>query len=100
MAADAVDKVAGMGGPEIDPASRLFFEFASPLLMNASTDQEFNAAAGLAEFIWATSHFSAAEQGLLIDQFINEAGIPEEQVPWLLDVYAELVARKIALVGE
>ena len=88
-------------GPDIqlDPASELFFEFAAPLLMTAKTEEEFESAAAVAEFVWATSHFDAATQAMLIDNFIVEAGVPPEMVPWLLDIYAELAARKQALAG-
>lgn len=84
---------------ELDPASELFFEFAAPLLLTAKSEEEFESAAAIAEFVWATSHFDAATQALLIDGFIQEVGIPPEMVPWLLDVYAQLATRKEMLVG-
>jgi hypothetical protein len=84
---------------QLDPASELFFEFAAPLLMTAKTEVEFESAAAIAEFVWATSHFDAATQAILIDNFIVEAGIPAEMITWLLDIYAELAARKQALAG-
>lgn len=84
---------------ELDPASELFFEFAAPLLLTAKTEDEFDSAAAIAEFVWATSHFDAATQALLIDSFIQDVGIPPDMVPWLLEVYAELAARKEAMVG-
>jgi hypothetical protein len=83
----------------LDPASELFFQFAAPLLMTAKTEEEFDSAAAIAEFVWATSHFDAGTQALLIDGFIQEVGIPPDMVPWLLEVYAELAARKEAMVG-
>ena len=86
--------------PEFDPASALFFEFAAPLLLTAGTEQEFLTASELAEFIWASTHFSAATQATLLMDFIQETQVPEPMIPWLLDVYAELAARKVALVGE
>lgn len=102
LAHEAVDTVAPTlpDDLEVDPASRLFFEFAAPLLLTAETDQQFSTASAIAEFVWATSHFDSQHQALLIDQFIDEAGIPDEMVPWLLEVYAELAERKAALLGE
>ena len=85
--------------PSVDPASALFYEFAAPLLMTARTPQEFDTASALADFVWATTHFDAATQVTLLDDFIVQTGVPEQMIPWLLDVYAELAARKEALVG-
>jgi hypothetical protein len=87
-------------GVELDPASALFFEFAAPLLLTAGNEQEFRTASELAEFIWASTHFSAATQVALLNDFIQETKVPDAMIPWLLDVYAELAARKLALVGE
>ncbi|MFW6074735.1 MAG: hypothetical protein ACOC9Y_04015 [Chloroflexota bacterium] len=93
-------KAAQAGEPlDLDPASELFFQFAGPLLTQARTDEEFTAAAGIAEFVWASSHFDAATQGQLLMKFIAEAEIPEEMIPWLLEVYAELAERKQLLTG-
>jgi hypothetical protein len=85
---------------DVDPASALFFEFAAPLLLTASTEQEFAAASALADFVWATTHFDAQTQVLLLNQFIDEAGVTPQAMPWLLEVYGELAARKAALLGE
>jgi hypothetical protein len=85
---------------DVDPASALFFEFAAPLLLTASTEQEFAAASALADFVWASTHFDAQTQALLLSQFIDQTGVPPEAVPWLLEVYGELAARKAALLGE
>lgn len=84
---------------EIDPASELFFEYAAPLLLNARDEAEFRTAAAIAEFVWATTSFDAATQAVMLADFIAEAGIPDEMVPWLLDVVAELADRKAALFG-
>lgn len=84
---------------DLDPASQLFFEFAAPLLLTAETDEQFAAAASIAEFVWTTSHFDTATQVQYLYQFIAESEIPDELVPWLLDVYAELAERKQTLVG-
>ena len=102
MARDAVQQVADSdtGDLELDPASRLFFEFAAPLLMNARTDEEFMTDSILAEFVWTASHFDAASQAILLNDFITEAQVPDQMVPWLIEVYGELAARKLALVGE
>jgi hypothetical protein len=102
MARDAVELVAASdpSGVEVDPASQLFFEFAAPLLMNARSQEEFETASALAEFVWAATHFSAAEQALLLDDFITQTQVPEHMIPWLLEVYGELAARKAALLGE
>jgi hypothetical protein len=102
MAHEAVDKIAPTMPEDldVDPASRLFFEFAAPLLLTAETDEQFRTASAIAEFVWATTHFDSASQVLMIDEFIQDAGIPPEMVPWLLDVYTELAARKEALLGE
>lgn len=101
MAHDAVQQIASSdpGGVEVDPASQLFFEFAAPLLMNARSEEEFETASALAEFVWAATHFSATEQALLLDDFITQTQVPDQMVPWLLEVYSELAARKMALVG-
>jgi len=101
MARDAVQQVASTapGDVDVDPASQLFFEFAAPLLMNARSHEEFETASALAEFVWAVTHFSAAEQALLLDDFITQTNVPAHMVPWLLEVYSELAARKLALVG-
>ena len=100
-ARNAAREVAALDGDniEVDPASELFFEFAAPLLLEARDENEFEIAAMLAEFIWSATHFSAAEQVIMLDEFIRETGVPEEMVPWLLEVYSELAARKEALVG-
>lgn len=85
--------------PSVDPASALFFEFAAPLLLTARSEQEFATASALAEFVWATTHFDAGTQVELLNEFIIETGVPDPMVPWLLEVYGELAARKAALVG-
>lgn len=85
---------------EVDPASDLFFQFAAPLLTTARTEDEFDSAADLAEFIWSATHFDVATQMTLLDDFIEQTGVPDAMIPWLLEVYGELAARKIALVGE
>jgi hypothetical protein len=85
---------------EVDPASDLFFQFAAPLLTTARDDQEFAIAAELAEFIWSATHFDAQTQMILLNDFIEQTGVPPNMIPWLLDVYGELAARKMALVGE
>lgn len=86
-------------GPDVDPASALFFEYAAPLLMTARNQEEFETASALADFIWATTHFDAVTQVTLLNDFIEQTNVPEAMIPWLLDVYAELAARKEALVG-
>ncbi len=86
-------------GIDLDPASELFFAFAGPLLLQARTDQEFQAAVQIAEFVWLSAHFDAGSQVQLLQEFIAERGIPDEMIPWLVDVYAELSERKLALVG-
>jgi hypothetical protein len=98
----AVQQVASAPGlpVDVDPASALFFEFAAPLLLTARTEEEFATASSLAEFVWTATHFDAAAQVALLADFIDETKVPEEMVPWLLDVYAELAVRKQALVGE
>lgn len=83
----------------LDPASELFFEFAAPLLLDTRSEEEFETAAMIAEFIWSVSHFSPHEQALMLAEFIQESGITEEMVPWLLEVYSVLAARKEQLVG-
>jgi hypothetical protein len=100
-ARDAVRQVEATDptAPEIDPASELFFEFAAPILMTARDQEEFSTAAELAEFIWTATHFDAATQAILLDDFIQQTQVPPHLIPWLLDVYGELAARKIALVG-
>lgn len=102
MAHEAVEQVASLPGDdvELDPASRLFFEYAAPLLLTARNEHEFQTASALAEFVWATSHFDAHTQVALIHQFIDETNVSDELIPWLLDVYAELAERKAALLGE
>ena len=84
---------------ELDPASELFFAFAGPLLLQARTDQEFNAAAEIAEFVWFSTHFDTSRQVELLMQFIAEREIPAEMIPWLIDVVAELSERKLTLAG-
>jgi hypothetical protein len=84
---------------ELDPASELFFAFAGPLLMQARNDEEFQAAVAIAEFVWFSSHFQASAQVQLLQEFIVERGVPDEMIPWLLDIYAQLSERKLALVG-
>ena len=84
---------------EIDPASELFFEYAAPLLMNARNETEFQSAAMIAEFVWSATEFDAQTQALMLADFIAEAQVPEELIPWLLDVVAELADRKAALLG-
>lgn len=101
QARDAVRQVADdpTMPVEIDPASELFFEYAAPLLLNARNQVEFGTAASIAEFVWAATSFDAATQAVMLADFIAEAGIPDEMVPWLLDVVAELADRKAALLG-
>jgi hypothetical protein len=84
---------------DVDPASELFFEFAAPLLLDTSTEEEFEIAVTIAEFIWTATHFSAAEQVFMLDEFIRETNVPEDMVPWLIDVYSQLAQRKEELVG-
>lgn len=84
---------------DLDPASELFFEFAAPLLLDTRSQEEFETAAMIAEFIWSASHFSPQEQALMLAEFIQESGISEEMIPWLLEVYSTLAARKEQLVG-
>lgn len=92
---------AKQGDPiELDPASELFLTFASPLLTQARSDAEFQAAAAIAEFVWATSHFNATTQMQLLNQFIEDTGVPDEMIPWLLEVYAELAERRQILEGK
>ncbi len=98
--AQARDAVRQVDRGDVDPASALFFEFAAPLLLTARNEDEFATATALAEFVWAATHFDAAAQALMLDEFIRETAVPEEMIPWLLDVYGELAARKMALVGE
>jgi uncharacterized protein YozE (UPF0346 family) len=101
LAHNAVEKIAALPGDvELDPASRLFFEFAAPLLMTARNEHEFETASSLAEFVWASTHFDAHTQVRLITEFIEETNVSDELVPWLLDVYAELAERKAALLGQ
>jgi hypothetical protein len=96
----AVREVAGDGTLDIDPASDLFFQFAAPLLATARSDHEFAIAAELAEFIWSATHFDAMTQVTLLNDFIEQTQVPDNMISWLLDVYGELAARKMALVGE
>ena len=84
---------------ELDPASELFFAFAGPLLLQARTDQEFQAATDIAEFVWFSTHFDTSGQVDLLMQFVAERGIPTEMIPWLVDVFAELSERKLMLAG-
>jgi hypothetical protein len=84
---------------DLDPASELFFTFAGPLLLQARNDQEFQAAAEIAEFVWVSSHFDAARQAEMLMLFIAERGVPNEMIPWLIDVFAELSERKLMLAG-
>lgn len=95
----AVQELREAGDESIDPASALFFEFAGPLLVDTRNEQEFATAAAIAEFVWTATFFDAAAQAELLDQFIDEAGIPEEMVPWLLEIYDELATRKQALLS-
>jgi hypothetical protein len=90
---------AGEEDLELDPASALFFEFAAPLLLTARSEQEFAIASNLAEFVWAATHFDTHEQVVLLADFIEQTQVPEHLIPWLLEVYEELAARKEALVG-
>ena len=100
VAREAVEQVTDLDAElDVDPASALFFEFAAPLLMTARTELEFRVASGLAELIWAATHFDVHTQALVLDEFIQESGLPPENIPWLLEVYSELAARKVALVG-
>ena len=101
QAHDAVQQVAAdpTMPVEIDPASELFFEYAAPLLMNARNETEFQSAAMIAEFVWSATEFDAQTQALMLADFIAEAQVPEEMIPWLLDVVAELADRKAALLG-
>lgn len=99
-AREAARQVAEQDGDlEVDPASELFFEFAAPLLLETRDEEEFEIAVTIAEFVWTATHFSAAEQAFMLDEFIRETNIPEEMVPWLIDVYSQLAARKEELVG-
>ncbi|RIK39003.1 MAG: hypothetical protein DCC58_15935 [Chloroflexi bacterium] len=84
----------------LDPASELFFEFAGPLLLTARDQQEFSTAASIAEFVWMATFMDAATQALMLEEFIEETGLPDNMIPWLLDVYDELAARKAVLIGE
>lgn len=96
-----MQEVAGVGEPlDVDPASDLFFQFAAPLLMTAETEEQFASAAGLAEMIWAITEFDAPTQAAMLAQFADESGLSDDQFPWLLDIVAELAARKQALLGE
>lgn len=98
---EMVRSAAQQGEPiDLDPASELFLAFASPLLTQARNDAEFQAAAAIAEFVWTTSHFNATTQMQLLNQFIEDTGVPEEMVPWLLEVYAELAERRQILEGK
>lgn len=84
---------------DLDPASELFFAFAGPLLLQARNETEFKAAVDIAEFVWFSSHFHAAQQVEMLQQFIAERDIPDDMVPWLIEVFAELSERKLALAG-
>jgi hypothetical protein len=84
---------------DVDPASELFFEFAAPLLLDTRNEEEFEIAVTIAEFVWSATHFSAEEQVYMLDEFIREAKVPEDMVPWLIEVYSELALRKEELVG-
>lgn len=84
---------------EVDPASELFFEFAAPLLLETSNEEEFEIAVTIAEFVWTATHFSATEQVYMLDEFIRETKVPDDMVPWLIDVYSRLATRKEELVG-
>lgn len=84
---------------EIDPASELFFEYAAPLLLNARNETEFQSAAVIAEFVWMATEFDAQTQMLMLQDFITDSQVPEEMIPWLMDVFSELAERKIALLG-
>jgi len=99
---DAVRQVAASDVMplDVDPASDLFFQFAAPLLATARDDDEFATAAELAEFIWSATHFDSVTQVMLLDDFIEQTGVPPNMILWLLEVYGELAARKMALVGE
>lgn len=98
---EALDSVAATDPTDmrIDPASALFFEYAGPLLLTARTEQEFSSAMAIAEFVWTATFLDPVTQAALLDQFIEDANIPDEMVPWLLEVYDELAARKEELVG-
>lgn len=101
LAHDAVEQMASQpDSPEIDPASQLFFEFAAPLLLTAETEEQFKVASTLAEFVWTTTHFDAHAQVAIINQFIEESGVSDDQIPWFLDIYTELAERKAALLGQ
>lgn len=100
-ARQAVEQVAELGDDlEIDPASELFFEYAAPLLLSARNEHEFRVASALADFVWAATHFDTRTQVMMLDDFIREGGVPPEMIPWLVEVYGELAARKAALLGE
>ncbi len=100
-ARQAAREVAEIEGDDldVDPASELFFEFAAPLLLGARNEDEFEIAATIAEFVWSASHFDASDQVFMLNEFIEETGVPEEMVPWLIEVYSELAVRKELLVG-
>jgi hypothetical protein len=102
LAHEAVERVAqtSPNDLDLDPASTLFFEFAAPLLLTAQTEEQFQTASSLADFVWASTHFDARTQIALISEFIEESNIPDDMIPWLMDVYSELAARKAALLGE
>ncbi|MEZ4521271.1 MAG: hypothetical protein R3A46_06470 [Thermomicrobiales bacterium] len=57
------------------------------------------AAADIAEFVWFSSHFDASRQAEMLQQFIAERGVPDEMVPWLIEVFAELSERKMIMAG-
>lgn len=98
-ARDAAREVADVDDLDVDPASELFFGFAAPLLLETKSEEEFEIAVMIAEFIWTATHFSSHEQMLMLDEFIRETQIPEEMIPWLIEVYSELAIRKEELVG-
>jgi hypothetical protein len=99
-ARNAARQVAQQDGDlDVDPASELFFEFAAPLLLDTRTEEEFEIAVTIAEFIWTATHFSSAEQVFMLDEFIRETSVPDDMIPWLIEVYSELALRKEDLVG-
>jgi len=83
----------------LDPASELFYQYAAPLLMTARSQEEFDIASEMAEFVWAATHFDAQTQVTLLADFIEQTKVPDHLIPWLLEVYEELAARKELLVG-
>jgi hypothetical protein len=99
VAHQAIDEFADEEELELDPASELFFQYAAPLLLTARSEQEFAIASELAEFVWAATHFDAQTQVTLLADFIAQTNVPDHLVPWLLEIYQELAARKELLVG-